>query len=204
VSSKPGSQSRDRRVRARPSGGDVLVALLRGINVSGKNPLPMADLTRIFERAGAVEIRTYIQSGNVVFRATPKVAKSIAHDVSKAIHQGPGWQVPVVIRSAEELRQVPRDNPFLNAVAEPTTLHVAFLATTPDPARVAALDPKRSPPDRFVLRGRDVYLHCPNGIGRSKLTNAYFDAALNTVSTMRNWRTVQSLLDLVGDFGADD
>ena len=89
-----------------------------------------------------------------------------------------------------------RANPFLEAGAETDKLHVVFLAELPDAERVEALDPDRSPPDEFVVRGREIYLHCPNGLARSKLTNSYFDARLSTTSTMRNWKTVRKLLEL--------
>jgi uncharacterized protein (DUF1697 family) len=104
--------------------------------------------------------------------------------------------VPVVLRSAAELRAVVRGNPFLEAGADPATLHVAFLADRPTAAAAASLDPARSPPDAFAVRGREVYLHLPNGGARSKLTTAWLDARLDTVSTVRNWRTVERLLAL--------
>ncbi|MFN7134888.1 MAG: DUF1697 domain-containing protein, partial [Myxococcales bacterium] len=88
-------------------------------------------------------------------------------------------------------------NPFVAAGAAEDSLHVVFLADAPSPTKLATLDPARSPPDRFEVRGRDIYLHCPNGFARTKLTNAWFDARLGTVSTVRNWKTVQKLLTLV-------
>jgi uncharacterized protein (DUF1697 family) len=78
------------------------------------------------------------------------------------------------------------------------TLHVAFLADAPGAKRTALLDPGRSPPDRFVLRHREIYLHFPNGVARTKFTNVYFDSKLGTMSTVRNWRTVLRLLELTG------
>ena len=99
-------------------------------------------------------------------------------------------------RRADEIEAVVDANPFLQAGAETDKLHVVFLADEPDAERVEALDPDRSPPDEFTVRGREVYLHCPNGMARSKLTNSYFDSTLSTVSTMRNWKTVGKLLEL--------
>ena len=172
------------------------VALLRGINVGGKNKLPMKDLVRLFEDAGCRGVRTYIQSGNVVFEASSALAKGIAARISQDIAARFGLQVPVVMRSATELASVVEANPYLREGADPRTLHVAFLATEPSLASAASLDPKRSAPDEFVLRGRDLYLRCPNGMARTKLTNAYFDSKLSTTSTMRNWNTVLELLAL--------
>lgn len=174
----------------------VHVALLRGVNVGGKNKLPMKELAAMFAETGCGEVRTYIQSGNVVFRAGEALARRVPVGIAGAISERFGLQVPVVTRTVDEMRAVVRHNPFLRAGADANTLHVAFLAERPSPARVAALDPDRSPPDQFAVRGRDVYLHLPNGGARSKLTSAYFDARLATVSTVRNWRTVLALLAL--------
>ena len=174
------------------------VALLRGINVGGKNKLPMLELARLFEAAGASDVRTYIQSGNVLFRAPQKVASGLSSAVSKQIAARFGLRVPLVLRSAEELRRISARNPFLQRGEDPDALHVMFLADRPAPARVLALDPKRSPPDEFAVRDKEIYLRLPNGAGRSKLTNDYFDRALATTSTSRNWRTVLKLVELCG------
>jgi uncharacterized protein (DUF1697 family) len=172
----------------------TFVALLRGINVGGNNKLPMKDLVGLFDRAGCARTRHYIQSGNVVFEAAPALAAKIPVVVQAAIEKGFGLRVPVVVRSEKELRAVVAANPFLDAGADPDALHVMFLADQPSKTAVAALDPDRSPPDRFVVKGREIYLACPNGVGRTKLTNAWFDTKLGTTSTSRNWRTVLKLV----------
>jgi len=172
------------------------VALLRGINVGGKNKLPMLDLAEMFTEAGCSDVRTYIQSGNVVFSVAPKSAKRLPDLVSRQIVDRFGYQVPVVLRTADEFRQVAVSNPFLKSEADVNSLHVGFLADLPDQSQIAALDPKRSPGDSFKVRGREVYLCLPNGVAKSKLTNAYFDSTLATTSTFRNWRTVLKLLEL--------
>jgi uncharacterized protein (DUF1697 family) len=158
----------------------TFVALLRGINVGGKNKLPMKDLVAMFERAGCVTARHYIQSGNVVFEAPPALAAKI----------------PTLVRSAKELRAAAAGNPFLAAAADPDALHVMFLADAPSKTAIAALDPQRSPPDAFAVEGREIYLSCPNGVARTKLSNAWFDAKLATTSTGRNWRTVLTLVSM--------
>jgi uncharacterized protein (DUF1697 family) len=172
------------------------VALLRGINVGGKNVLPMKDLAALFADAGCAGVKTYIQSGNVVFRAGPSLARRVPKVIADAISARFGIDAAVVTRTAEELRAIAEANPFLRDGADVATLHVAFLADAPEAARVAALDPDRSPPDVFVVLGREIYLRCPNGFGPSKLTNAWFDSKLATTSTVRNWRTVLKLVDL--------
>jgi len=176
----------------------VHVALLRGVNVGGKNRLPMAELSAMFARAGCTDVRTYIQSGNVVFRADDGVAAQVAARVRGAISAQLGLRVPLVLRSARELRAVAANNPFLREGEDPKRLHVAFLERAPSPSARAALDPERSPPDRFVVAGRELYLCCPNGMARTKLTNDYLDRTLGTVSTVRNWNTVLALCELAG------
>lgn len=171
------------------------VALLRGVNVGGKNKLPMKELVALAEAAGAKGARTYIQSGNLVFEATAAAARAFPGRLEAAL-AGRGLRVPVVQRSADELAAVVEGNPWLARGADPKTLHVAFLLAAPEPARLAALDPARSPPDAIVARGRELFLHLPNGVGRSKLTNDYLDRTLGTTTTVRNWNTVLALLDL--------
>jgi len=172
------------------------VALLRGINVGGKNKLPMATLAKLIADEKCAAVSTFIQSGNVIFDAPAKAALTIGARVSRRIEDKLGLTVPVVVRAAAELASVPSRNPFLKAGVDADELHVMFLADAPAATAARALDPARSPGDSFALVGRELYLRLPNGAGRSKLTNAYFDKALATVSTARNWRTVLKLIEL--------
>ena len=173
------------------------LALLRGINVGGKNKLAMRDLAGVFEHAGCQNVRTFIQSGNVIFTASSSVSGSLSGAVSSKIAERFGYRIPVILRTARQLRDVISNNPFIKAGIAEDNLHVMFLADRPHPAKTAALDPDRSLPDTFIVSGRDIYLHLPNGVARSKLTNAWFDSALSTVSTGRNWRTVTKLLSMM-------
>jgi uncharacterized protein (DUF1697 family) len=175
------------------------VALLRGVNVGGKHSLPMKDLVAIFEGAGCRDVRTYIQSGNVVFRATRSDASRVPERVVRAVADRLGFEAPLLLRTAAELGAVARGNPFLRTGADPGTLHVLFLADRPTPAKVATLDPSRSPPDEFVVLGREIYLRCPGGVARTRLTTGWVDSTLGTTSTMRNWRTVLKLVELAGE-----
>ena len=172
------------------------VALLRGINVGGKNKLPMKELTAMFVDAGCSDVQTYIQSGNVVFRPGSAVGEDVPSMISESILSRFGYRVPVVIRSAAELRQVVEANPFVQAGAEADKLHIIFLGETPDEGDVQGLAPDRSPGDEFAVLGRAIYLHCPNGFASTKLTNSYFETRLSTTSTTRNWKTVLRLLDM--------
>ncbi len=173
----------------------TFVAFLRGINVGGKNKVSMTDLAAIFRDSGCRNVRTYIQSGNVLFEA-PLISATFGRLLAEQIHQRLAVNSPVVIRSSEQLTEVARSNPFIGRGREEDSLHVLFLADEPTPALVNQLDPARSFPDEFVVQGREIYLHLPNGVARSKLTNAYFDVKLKTICTGRNWRTVVKLAAL--------
>ncbi len=174
----------------------VQVALLRGINVGGKHKLPMKSLVTMFEEAGCTNVRSYIQSGNVVYEAGSALARRIPVTIGAAIAEEFGFEVPVITRSAGEIRRAVRANPFLERGGDENALQVAFLADRPSKAKVSGLDPDRSPPDEFAVRGREVYLWCPNGLARTKLTNAYLGSKLGTTSTIRNWRTTLKLREL--------
>jgi uncharacterized protein (DUF1697 family) len=173
------------------------LALLRGINLADKNRLLMRDLVEIFANAGCGDLRTYIQSGNVIFSAPNGALEGLPGRITKQIEERFGCKIPVILRTASELGDAIRNNPFLKAGKAESTLHVLFLAGMPDPHAVGNLDPERSRPDAFLVRHREVYLHLPNGAARTKLTNAYFDSKLATVSTARNWRTVLKLFELM-------
>jgi uncharacterized protein (DUF1697 family) len=176
----------------------IHLALLRGINVGGKNKLPMKDLVEIFILAGCEDVRTYIKSGNVIFRASPVISARLPDEVTSLVAKSLGFRTPVILRTIDQLRDVVSRNPFLKSGAAEDTLHVMFLADLPSPESVDKLDPDRSAPDAFIVRGREVYLQLPNGVAGSKLTNLYFDSKLTTTSTARNWRTITKLLELMG------
>ena len=168
------------------------VAFLRGINVGGRNKVPMAALREVFESLGHTEVTTFIQSGNVVFIAPKPVG---AQTLETAIQKQFSIKISVVLRTPGELAKVLSANPFPNA--DPSKLHVGFMTGKPAAAVVKKLDAARYAPDEFVLRGRDLYLHLPNGMGRAKLP-AYLDRQLAVPTTVRNWNTVNKLVELAG------
>ncbi len=169
------------------------LALLRSVNVGGRNPLPMKDLARMFVEIECSDVRTYIASGNVIFSAPPTAAKELPALITERIAARFGYRVPVILRTAQELARTIHANPFLRAGKNAKTLHVYFLADLPDAHAVRDLDADRSPPDSFRVSGREIYLHLPNGMARTKLTNAYFDSKLSTTGTARKWATVLKL-----------
>jgi uncharacterized protein (DUF1697 family) len=178
------------------------VALLRGVNVSGHNRLPMADLRRELEKAGLGAVRTYLQSGNAVFAAGGDAALH-AEAVRKAAADASGAQADAVVLSAGEMRAVAEGNPFLpggsGSPESENVLYVTFLLHAGDPelpSRFAGLTLPAAAGEEAILAGRVVYLSLPHGYGRTKLNNAYFEKALGVPATTRNWRTVLALAAL--------
>jgi len=175
----------------------TFIALLRGVNVGAANRLSSEALRQAFAAAGATDVQTLLQSGNVVFVAPAGRGAAIAAAARAIIASDWRIDAPIVWRDAAAWQRLVGDNPFLAAGVDPDRLHVACLSASPDPARAARLDRRRSPPDAFEIVGADVYLSLPNGVARSKLTNAWFDAELGVVSTLRNWRTVTRLAAMI-------
>jgi uncharacterized protein (DUF1697 family) len=168
------------------------IALLRGINVGGHHVLRMADLRDTIANAGGDDVATYIQSGNVVFGHASRTAAALAAELERRIARTAGFPVPVILRSAGELAKAIAANPF--AAEPPDHLHVSFLARRPGATALAAVLPSTFVPERFALQGREIYLHLPGGMGRSKLAVALGRVkAIAAIATARNWRTVLEL-----------
>ena len=169
------------------------VALLRGVNVGGKNKVPMRALCEVFAAAGCTEVASYIQSGNVVFRSGLSDGE-LQEQLAAAIADQFGFAVPVVVRTAGEMEAALRANPFTEVAEE--RVAVMFLRERPTVEAVARLEADRFLPERFAVVGGEIFLDMPNGAGRSKLTTAYFDSRLKTVGTVRNLRTIRTLAEM--------
>lgn len=163
---------------------DTVVALLRGINVTGSGKMRMEDLRALCTSLGLRDVRTYIQSGNVVFRGAVTPV-----DLEAAIADKLGVRTTAIFRTAAELRAIVDHNPFPGL--EPTKLVVDFLNAEPASTGLPPTDP-----ERLHLRGRDLYIHFPLGQGRSKLPLARIEKALGVTGTCRNWNTVHKLLEM--------
>ena len=173
------------------------VAFLRAVNVGGKNRVPMKDLRELVESLGLADVRTYVQSGNVVFTGPSRGADALAGSLEQAVTDAFGVKAKVLVRTQAELKKIATRHPFGKDESEPTRLHVLFLRDAPTKAKIGILEEDRFLPDRFSVKGREVFLHYPNGQGRSKLTIDYFERRLETVGTARNWKTVLTLLDML-------
>ena len=174
------------------------IALLRGINVGGHNKLPMAALAALLEELGLRSVRTYIQSGNVVFRSDAADAADLATRITAAIEAAHGFAPHVLLLRVDELRDAAASNPYPEATAAPKTLHLYFLAAAPVNPDLAMLEEARSDSERFQLHDRVFYLYAPDGIGRSKLADKV-GKALDVPQTARNWRTVDKLLSMADE-----
>jgi uncharacterized protein (DUF1697 family) len=171
------------------------VSLLRGINVSGHNRISMADLRALYEAHGHHDVSTYVQSGNVVSRSSARSTAAVARAMERAITDDLGLDVTVLVRTPAQLAKLVDTNPLVVGGADPGKLHVTFLASKPARAQVDALDGRRFAPDEFVVVGDAVYVVCPNGYGRTKVNNTYFERTLEVAATTRNWKTVNQLLE---------
>jgi len=170
------------------------IALLRGINVGGQHKVAMADLRALFADAGGEDVTTYIQSGNVVFTHPAGSSDKLGVDLERRIEAHTGFAVAVVLRTARQWAAVVRDNPF---PGRETHLHVTFLSSDPHAGALDSVDAAAFAPEEFELVGRQLYLHLPNGMARTKLPKAL--DVFSTPVTTRNWRTVLKLAELAPD-----
>jgi uncharacterized protein (DUF1697 family) len=174
------------------------ISLLRGINVSGQKAIKMPDLKILYEALGYADVVTYIQSGNVVFTANDKNKIKIKNTLEDAIKNKYKFQVPVEIRLKKEFEKIIKNNPFgkINLEKDGTRVLVSFLATEPIKAKVKDVLSYVSAPDKLEIKGKEIYLFCPNGYGKSKLSNTFLEKKLGVVATTRNWKSVVKLYEL--------
>jgi uncharacterized protein (DUF1697 family) len=174
----------------------IHIAMLRGINVGGYKKVPMKQLQRSVAALGFEQVKTYIQSGNLIFRAkgTPS---DICRKIERKILEEFGFEVPVVSRTPAEILAVINGNPFSSAKGfDLAKLCVAFLSGPPESAGLKKLDPLVTKSDRYHCCGKEVYLYCPSGASETKLTNNAIEKALSLSATSRNWNTVNKLYEM--------
>jgi uncharacterized protein (DUF1697 family) len=169
------------------------IALFRGINVGGNRTLPMNALKNLLGELDLQHVRTYIQSGNVVFQSERTDKLQLSRQIFAAIQQEHGFEPKVLLMALDEFEQAIELNPFPEAEAEPKTLHIGFLDSVPVEPDLEKLESIRKENERFMLRGKYFYLHAPDGIGWSKLA-ASAERLLGTSMTDRNWRTVCKIM----------
>jgi uncharacterized protein (DUF1697 family) len=171
------------------------IALFRGINVGGNQVLRMKDLVALLERAGFEGVRTYIQSGNVVFQRSKSTSTALARQIGDLVLKNHGFEPKVIVLSVAELEKAAAENPLSKAEADPKTLHLFFLSEPPPRPDLESLGRLRTDKEAFALKGKVLYLHTPDGFGVSKLA-ARAERFIGVDVTARNWRTVNKLLEM--------
>jgi uncharacterized protein (DUF1697 family) len=174
------------------------ISILRGINVGGHKKVPMAELKALYQDLKFTDIITYIQSGNVVFKSNVKLTTSeISKKIEKKILEKFNFEVPVLVREADEMEKIVKSNPFLKDKSIDTDkLHITFLTEVPSKLNLDWLNNYNFPPDKFIIEGKEVFLHIPDSYGNTKLSNTFFENKLKVGATTRNWKTVNKLVEL--------
>lgn len=171
--------------------------MLRGINVSGQKLIKMDRLRAAFEALGFGDVKTYIQSGNVVFKTAKAPDAGLGNKIAEKILGGFGFEVPVLVRTADELGEVLKNNPLLRqAGIDEGRLHVTFLSGPVPKSAEEVLKPFAAKSERLAVCGREIYLSCPGGYGETKLSNSMVEKKLSVRATTRNWRTVNVLFQM--------
>ena len=175
----------------------IYIAMLRGINVSGQKLIKMDALRDSMAALGFRQVKTYVQSGNIIFEAGKNSPVSAAEKIGKQILKDYGFSLPVIMRTAEEMERVARENPLLKeAGIDESKLHVTFLSSAAPGTAAQVLSPLATKPERLRVCGREIYLYCPNGYGDTKVSNNALEKKLGVRATTRNWKTVNALLAL--------
>ena len=177
---------------------EAYISLLRGVNVSGQKMMKMPDVKALYEELEFKDVITYIQSGNIIFKAGKKISEQdLSKKIAERIRRKYGFDVPVTIRTLAEMKKTISLNPFLKKKEiDRERLYVTFLEEKPTKEGQKKLEEFDPSPDKFIIVGREVYLHCPNGYGNSKISNNFFESKLKITATTRNWKTVNTLVDL--------
>jgi len=179
---------------------NTFISLLRGINVSGQKKIKMAELKALYESLDLVNVRTYIQSGNVIFASDEQDTAKLTGLIEAQIEQTFGYAVTVFIRDSQDLRRIVDSNPFSNDRNEdPAKLHVTFLYSPPDKSKLSNLAVPNNETGEFFIGDREIFLFCPDGYGRTKLSNNFFERKLGVPATTRNWKTVNTLLNMANE-----
>ncbi len=174
------------------------ISMLRGINVSSQKKVKMADLKTLYESLKFVNVKTYIQSGNVIFDSSISDVGKLKRNIEQNIEKTFGFYVSVIIRSKVEFEGIINRNPFVGqgSAEDDTKLLVTFLTDASPESIANAIQQFVTKPEALEVRGKEIYLHCPNGYGRSKLSNNFLERKLGVKATTRNWKTVKRLYEL--------
>lgn len=172
------------------------VALFSGINVGGNRIVKMAELRAFFEELGFADVASYVQSGNVVFSSTQADAAKLTKTLQDAFEKRWGFHSRIMVRDAAWFARLVADNPYPEVAEDPTKLHAMVLEREPTPEEIGRLAEKCTGPERFEVKGDTLYLHAPDGLGKSKFAEI-LPRTLKVPGTMRNWRSVVALTEMI-------
>ncbi len=159
--------------------------------------IKMDALRKMMEGLGFKNVKSYIQSGNVVFESKLRSDKDLEKQIAEQIRIVFGFEVPVLVKGVEELKETVKNNPFVNKRKEDSSkLHITFLSEEAEKTCLARIREVKSEPDEFMLSGKSLYLFCPNGYGNTKLNNNFFESKLKVRATTRNWKTINELINI--------
>ena len=170
------------------------ISMLRGINVSGQKKIAMAELKKLYESLGFKNVQTYIQSGNVIFEYSDANLSKLISKIEKKIKEYFGFDVLVLIRTKDEFQKLIENTPF--SKKDNNKLHVTFLSSIPTDSPIEEINKVKYKSEEFFISGKEIYLFCPNGYGKSKLSNNFFERKLKLSATTRNWKTITKLLEI--------
>ena len=168
------------------------ISLLRGVNVAGQKKVPMQQLKGLYEKLGLVNVKTYIQSGNVIFESNEKDAAKLRVKIERGIKKEFGFDVFVLIRTKDDFEKIIKNNPFKDV----EMLYVTLLSDVPKEVPTSEIDKYKNEADKYVVLRDLVYFSCPTGYGKTKLSNNFFEKKLNVNATTRNWNTINKLLEM--------
>lgn len=171
------------------------ISVLRGINVSGKNLIKMDALRTSYENAGFSNVQSYVQSGNIIFESDSEQIKELEQTIIEFIKHDFGFAVPVIVLSVDQLKRIIENNPFVQQPEKDSNFfHVTFLSEKPELSDYSVIESKKSEGEEIAFADNAIYLYCPNGYGKTKLTNNLIESKLKITATTRNWKTVNELL----------
>ena len=168
--------------------------------MSGQKKVPMKELVPLYKELNFTGITTYVNSGNVVFSTDLIDLNLVRNRIQKGIFKKFGFEVPVIIRTKNEIQKTVSNNPFLQMKnIDLDKLHVTFLSEIPEQSNLIKILNFKSEPDSFRQIDKEIFLNCPNGYGRTKLNNTFFESKLKVTATTRNWKTVNELLRITNE-----
>jgi uncharacterized protein (DUF1697 family) len=175
------------------------ISFLRGVNMTGHNSIKMTDLAALFVKLGLMDAETYIQSGNVIFSDTGGIStNALSITIEKAILESFSYDIPVMIRTNKELHDLFSSNPFLEeSNFDPAKMAVIFLHDTPSDSQIQKVANIDYPPDKFRIIGKDIFIYCPNGFGRTKIYTNFFERKMGVTGTGRNWKTITTISGII-------